>query len=130
VALVWAIMATPTISAGSTDALRAVPGPLRDSALALGATRWEAITIGVLPHASRGIAASVLFGFARVLGEAAVVTLVLAHAPFSGAETLAALVAQNPSSGPGGAPVAAALAVLSVMLGVGARRLARSSEAA
>jgi len=66
--LVLAVMILPTIAAVSRESLRAVPRIHRESALSLGATRWEATRIGVLRPARSGIVAGVILGLGRALG--------------------------------------------------------------
>src|SRR5262249_7487451 len=63
--LILAIMILPTIASVTVEVLRTVPGTLREGALALGATRWEAIRMAVLPYATRGILGAVILGLAR-----------------------------------------------------------------
>ncbi|HEX9104438.1 MAG TPA: ABC transporter permease subunit, partial [Polyangia bacterium] len=49
------------------EVLRTMPAALREGALALGATRWEAIRAVVLPYASRGILGAIILGLARAM---------------------------------------------------------------
>jgi len=70
-----AMMIMPIIISLSDDAMKAVPNHLRETSLALGATRWETSTKIVMPAASSGIIASILLGLARALGETMVVVL-------------------------------------------------------
>ena len=70
-----AIMIMPIIISISDDAMKAIPNHLRETSLALGATRWETSTKIVMPAASSGIIASILLGLARALGETMVVVL-------------------------------------------------------
>lgn len=77
--IVLTIMIIPTISALSREALLAVPRVHRESALSLGATRWEATRMGVLRSARGGIAAGVIFGLGRALGETIAVTMVIGN---------------------------------------------------
>ena len=74
--IVMSIMVLPIIVSISDDSMRAVPNHLRESSLALGATKWETTTKVVMPTASSGIIASVLLGLARAIGETMVVLLV------------------------------------------------------
>jgi phosphate transport system permease protein len=76
-----AIMILPTISSVTIEVLRTMPGALREGALALGATRWEAIRTAVLPYATRGILGAVILGLARALGETMAVTMVIGNQP-------------------------------------------------
>ena len=77
--LVLAVMIIPTIAAVSRESLRAVPRIHRESALSLGATRWEATRIGVLKPARTGIAAGVILGLGRALGETIAVVIVIGN---------------------------------------------------
>jgi phosphate transport system permease protein len=77
--LVLTIMIIPTIAALSREALLAVPRVHRESALSLGATRWESTRLGVLRSARGGIAAGVIFGLGRALGETIAVAMVIGN---------------------------------------------------
>ena len=76
-----AIMILPTIASISRDVLRAAPAILREGALALGATRWEAIRSTVLPFVRSGIVGAVILGLGRALGETMAVTMVIGNRP-------------------------------------------------
>ncbi len=73
--IVMSFMVLPIIVSISDDAMKAVPRYLREASLALGATKWETSFKVVIPAASSGIAASILLGIARAIGETMVVTL-------------------------------------------------------
>jgi phosphate transport system permease protein len=100
-ALVLAIMILPTVSALSRDAIAAVPHKLREAAYGLGATRWEAIRIVILPTASRGIYGSIILGFGRALGETMALAMlaggsrVVSWSAFAPVNTLAAMIANG-----------------------------------
>jgi len=74
--LVIGIMIIPMVSSLSEDALTAVPVDLRDGALALGATRFEATRRVVLPAALSGVVASFVLAFSRAVGETMIVLIV------------------------------------------------------
>ncbi|MBI5524082.1 MAG: phosphate ABC transporter permease subunit PstC [Desulfarculus sp.] len=74
--LMLAIMAIPTITSISEDALHAVPRELKEASLALGATRWETLTRVLLPGALSGIGTAVILGMSRAMGETMVVLMV------------------------------------------------------
>jgi phosphate transport system permease protein len=74
--LVLALMAIPTISSISEDALYAVPQEFKEASYALGATKYETIVKVVMPAALSGICAAVILGMARVVGETMVVLMV------------------------------------------------------
>ncbi|WP_208028467.1 phosphate ABC transporter permease PstA [Rhabdothermincola sediminis] len=70
-AMVLTILVLPTVIIASREAIRAVPPSLVDGALALGATRWQAIWRQVLPSALPGIATGSILSVSRALGESA-----------------------------------------------------------
>ncbi|MFN7142982.1 MAG: phosphate ABC transporter permease PstA [Myxococcota bacterium] len=69
--LTLGLLTLPTTITASEEALKAVPKSYRDGALALGATRWEAIRTNVLPAAAPGILTGVILGLSRAAGETA-----------------------------------------------------------
>ncbi len=79
-AIILGIMILPSVIAISEDAMRAVPGTLRDGALALGATHWQVITGIVLPTARSGIIAGIILGMGRALGETMAVIMMIGNA--------------------------------------------------
>jgi phosphate transport system permease protein len=66
-----AIMVIPITVRSTEEFLRAVPGSLREAAMALGASQWKTIVTVVLPAASGGILTGMLLALARVAGETA-----------------------------------------------------------
>lgn len=105
--IVLAIMVLPTVAAISQDAFQLIPYKVKEAAYGLGTTRWEAINRVMLPTASSGIAASLVLGFGRALGETMALAMLIGNANqislslFSPANTLAALLAsQFPEAGP------------------------------
>ncbi len=74
--LMLAFMSVPTICSVAEDALFAVPRPLREASLALGATRWETTVKVVLPAALSGIGTAIMLGMSRAIGETMVVLMV------------------------------------------------------
>ena len=76
VSVILAIMAIPTISSISEDALYAVPQEFKDASYALGATKYETITKVIMPAALSGISTAVILGMARAIGETMVVLMV------------------------------------------------------
>ncbi len=79
-ALMLGFMAMPTIVSIAEDALNAVPKRYKEAALALGATRWQAIWRVILPAASSGIVAAVMLGIGRVIGETMAVMMITGNA--------------------------------------------------
>jgi len=79
--VILAIMILPIISSLTREVMSAVPGSQREAVLALGATRWEMIRMGVLRNARIGIVGSVILGLGRALGETMAVTMVIGNTP-------------------------------------------------
>lgn len=75
--IVLVIMIVPTITSISIDALRAVPGSVREASLALGGTKWQTMSRAIIPAASAGLATAVVLGMARAIGETLAVAMVL-----------------------------------------------------
>lgn len=75
--LVLSLMILPIVAALSRDLFLTVPTELKDGAAALGATRWEIIRGVVLPTTASGVAAAVVLGLGRALGEAIAVLQVI-----------------------------------------------------
>lgn len=69
--MVLIILVLPTVIIASREAIRAVPPSLRDGALALGATRWQAMWRQTLPSAVPGIATGSILSVSRAIGESA-----------------------------------------------------------
>ena len=99
--VILAIMILPIITAISRSSLKTVPSELREAVMALGVTRWEAITFIVLPTASSGIIGAVILALGRALGETMAVTMVIGNANqlqfslFAPASTIASLLANQ-----------------------------------
>ncbi|MDD1693073.1 MAG: phosphate ABC transporter permease PstA [Methanoregula sp.] len=74
------IMALPTIISVSEDAISAVPLEFREGSLAIGATRWQTISRVIVPAALSGIAASIILGIGRAIGETMAVMMVAGNA--------------------------------------------------
>ncbi len=97
--IILAIMILPIISSLTRDIMTAVPNSQREAVLALGATRWEMIRIGVLRNSRIGIVGAIMLGLGRALGETMAVTMVIGnHADigkslFAPANTLASVIA-------------------------------------
>ncbi|MGC9977080.1 MAG: phosphate ABC transporter permease subunit PstC [Syntrophales bacterium] len=74
--VILAIMAIPTISSISEDALYAVPQEFKEASYALGATKYETIVKVIVPAALSGISTAVILGMSRAIGETMVVLMV------------------------------------------------------
>jgi phosphate transport system permease protein len=79
--IVMGIMILPTIASLSEDAIYAVPTSLREGAYALGANKLPTIFRVVLPTATSGIAASVILGISRAIGETMIVAIAAGQQP-------------------------------------------------
>ena len=79
--VILAIMILPIISSLTREVMTAVPISQREAVLALGATRWEMIRVGVLRNARIGIVGAIILGLGRALGETMAVTMVIGNSP-------------------------------------------------
>jgi phosphate transport system permease protein len=99
--MILAIMVIPIISSITREVLIAVPRHQREAALALGATRWEMIRVGVLRNARAGILGAIILGLGRALGETMAVTMVIgnraeiAKSLFAPGYTMASVIANE-----------------------------------
>ncbi|WP_411734493.1 phosphate ABC transporter permease subunit PstC, partial [Paeniglutamicibacter sp.] len=99
--IVLAVMVLPIITSLSREIFLQTPKLHEEAALALGATRWEMITMSVIPFARPGIISAVMLGLGRALGETMAVALVLSTGALipslikSGNQTIAAEIALN-----------------------------------
>jgi phosphate transport system permease protein len=105
--IILAIMIVPIISSITREVLTVVPQHQREGVLALGATRWEMIRIGVLRNARAGIVGAIILGLGRALGETMAVTMVIGNSPqiakslFAPGYTLASVLANEFSEATG-----------------------------
>jgi phosphate transport system permease protein len=99
--VVLTIMILPIIASISRELFLAVPSELKEGALGLGVTRWEMVRGVAFPYAGGGVAAAMILGFGRAVGEAIAVALVLGdglgiHANlFDTGQTLGGKIALN-----------------------------------
>jgi phosphate transport system permease protein len=119
--LVLTIMITPIVSSVSRELFLGVPRDLKEGALALGTTRWEMIRGVVFPYARSGIAAALILGLGRAVGEAIAVTQVIGGnvaihwSLFKPGDTLASRIASQYQGASSGLQVSA-IAYLAVIL--------------
>ena len=105
--VILAIMIIPIISAITREVMTAVPQQQREAVLALGATRWEMIRMGVLRNARAGIVGGIILGLGRALGETMAVTMVIGNRPeiakslFAPGYTMASVIANEFSEATG-----------------------------
>lgn len=71
-----ALMIIPMTVIAAQEAIRQVPPSLRDGALALGATRWQAVRHNVLPNAIPGIMTGIILAISRAVGETAALIMI------------------------------------------------------
>jgi len=105
--IILAIMIIPIICSITREVLMVVPQHQREAALALGATRWEMIRVGVLRNARAGIMGGIILGLGRALGETMAVTMVIGNRPeiakslFAPGYTMASVLANEFSEATG-----------------------------
>jgi phosphate transport system permease protein len=105
--IILAIMIVPIISSITREVLQVVPQHQREGVLALGATRWEMIRVGVLRNARAGIVGGIILGLGRALGETMAVTMVIGNRPeiakslFAPGYTMASVLANEFSEATG-----------------------------
>lgn len=78
--IILGIMALPTIITIAEDAILTAPKSLKEASLALGASRWQTMVRVVIPYAKSGIAAAVILGIGRAVGETMAVLMVSGNA--------------------------------------------------
>ena len=99
--IILAIMIIPIISSITREVLVAVPQHQREATLAIGATRWEMIRMGVLRNARAGILGAVILGLGRAIGETMAVTMIIGNRPeiakslFAPGYTMASVIANE-----------------------------------
>jgi phosphate transport system permease protein len=135
--LVLSIMAVPTITALSRDAIAAVPLAQKEAAISLGATNWEVTRRAVLPYARSGIVGGIVLGLGRALGETMAVLLTIGNtykigtSLFASGETIAGGIATNFFEATGPADVSAlleaglVLLLIALAINLGARAILR-----
>ncbi len=90
--LTLALLILPVVIVATREAIRSIPGVIREGAYALGATKWQTTADHILPYSIPGILTGVIIGLARAIGETApIITIgaltfiaVLPPAPFTG----------------------------------------------
>ena len=98
-AILLALMAIPTITSISEDAIKSVPRSYREASLALGATEMQTVWRVTVPAGMSGIVAAVMLGMGRVIGETMTVLMVTGNAaivtlsPVQSVRTMTATIA-------------------------------------
>ena len=80
-----ALLVLPVVILSTREALRAVPGSLREGSYALGATKWQTVWNQVLPAALPGILTGLILALSRAIGETAPLITIgaLTYVPFA-----------------------------------------------
>ena len=105
--IILAIMIIPIVTSITREVMSAVPKAQREAVLAIGATRWEMIRVGVLRNARTGIMGAIILGLGRALGETIAVTMLIGNTPqiskslFAPGYTLASVIANEFSEATG-----------------------------
>lgn len=89
--LTLALLILPIVIVSTREAIRAVPGSIREAAYALGATKWQTVRDHVLPYSLGGILTGTIMGLSRAIGETAPIITI-------GALTFIAFLPQSPFS--------------------------------
>ena len=99
--VVLTIMILPIVASISRELFLGVPGELKEAAFGLGTTRWEMVRGVVFPYARGGVAAAMILGLGRAVGEAIAVAQVIGAFTgiswnlFNPGNTLAGMIALN-----------------------------------
>jgi len=90
--LTLALLILPIVIVSSREALRTVPGHIREAAYSMGATRWQMISDHLLPYSRGGILTGIILGMAEAIGQTAPIITI-------GALTFIAFLPPPPVSG-------------------------------
>lgn len=90
--LTLALLILPVVIVATREAIRAIPGVIREGAYALGATKWQTVRDHILPYSTGGILTGIIIGLARAIGETAPVITI-------GALTFIAFLPPSPVTG-------------------------------
>jgi phosphate transport system permease protein len=123
--LILTIMIVPIIASLCRELFLQVPAELEEGALALGATRWEMVRGVILPATRTGIAAAIILGLGRALGEAIAVTQVIGGGTqittniFGPSDTLASKIAASYQGAASGLEQSSLLYLGAILLVIG-----------
>src|SRR5436190_2604195 len=123
--LILTIMVVPIIASICRELFLQVPDELEEGALALGSTRWEMVRGVILPSTRTGIAAAIILGLGRALGEAIAVTQVIGGGTmissnlFAPIDTLASKIAASYQGAGSGLETASLLYLAAILLVIG-----------
>jgi phosphate transport system permease protein len=123
--LILTIMIVPIIASICRELFLQVPSELEEGALALGATRWEMVRGVILPATRTGIAAAIILGLGRALGEAIAVTQVIGggtaitHNLFGPSDTIASKIAASYQGAASGLEQSSLLYLAAILMVIG-----------
>ena len=69
--LTLGLLILPIVIVATREAIRSIPGAIREGAYALGATKWQTTAHHIVPYSMGGILTGVIIGMARAIGETA-----------------------------------------------------------
>ena len=69
--LTLGLLILPVVIVATREAIRAIPGAIREGSYALGATKWQTTVHHIIPYSMGGILTGVIIGMARAIGETA-----------------------------------------------------------
>jgi len=120
--IILGIMALPTIITITEDAILTTPKSQKEASLALGASRWQTMVRVVIPYSKSGIAAAVILGIGRAVGETMAVLMVtgnasvIPHTFLQPVRTIPATIAAELGEAPAGGLHFKALFALGIVL--------------
>ncbi|HEY4784624.1 MAG TPA: phosphate ABC transporter permease subunit PstC [Bacteroidales bacterium] len=120
--IILGIMALPTIITITEDAILTTPKSLKEASFALGASRWQTMIRVVIPYAKSGIAAAIILGIGRAVGETMAVLMVtgnasvIPHSFLQPVRTIPATIAAELGEAPAGGIHFKALFALGIIL--------------
>jgi phosphate transport system permease protein len=123
--LILTIMIVPIVASICRELFLQVPDDMEEGALALGATRWEMVRGVILPATRSGVAAAVILGLGRALGEAIAVTQVIGGGThitgnvFGPSDTLASKIAASYQGAASGLEQSSLLYLAALLLVIG-----------
>jgi phosphate transport system permease protein len=120
--IILGIMALPTIITITEDAILTTPQSQKEASLALGASRWQTMVRVIIPYSKSGIAAAVILGIGRAVGETMAVLMVtgnasvIPHTFLQPVRTIPATIAAELGEAPAGGLHFKALFALGIVL--------------
>jgi phosphate transport system permease protein len=69
--LTLALLILPVVIVATREAIRSIPGMIREGAYAVGATKWQTVRDHIVPYSMPGILTGVIIGMSRAIGETA-----------------------------------------------------------